>query len=153
MPVDDDATLRAILSEDRRIAVLGIKDGPQDDAFRVPAYLQAQGYAVSGVNPKLSRVLGEPCVPELAELRRPVDLVNVFRASAHIAGHVDEILALDPRPRTVWLQLGIRDDVSAETLEAHGIRVVQDRCILVEHRRLLAGGADGVRSAPQGGSA
>ena len=136
--IEDDPTLLNILESTRRIAVLGIKQGAADDAYRVPAYLQSQGYEVFGVNPKLDRVLGERCVAGLAELDRPVDLLNVFRASEHITGHVEEVLAMALRPRTVWLQLGIRDDSSAARLEAAGIRVVQDRCILVEHRRLLA---------------
>ena len=133
----DDATLREILEQDRRVAVLGIKDGPSDDAYKVPAYLQRHGYEIVGVNPKLTRVLDAPCVPSLGDLPGPVDLIDVFRAAPHIPAHVDEILALPSRPRSVWLQLGIRDDESAARLEAEGIRVVQDRCILVEHRRLL----------------
>ena len=136
MPIEDDAGLRDILTSDRSIAVLGIKSDAAEDAYRVPAYLQAHGYRVFGVNPKLESVLGEPCVASLGELEDPIDLVNVFRASAHIPGHVDEILAMQPRPRSVWLQLGIGDDASAARLEASGIRVVQDRCILIEHRRL-----------------
>jgi len=85
-------------------------------------------------------VLGERCVATLAELAEPADLVDVFRAPQHLPGHTDEILALRPLPRAVWLQLGIRDDASAERLAAAGIRVVQDRCLMVEHRRLLPGG-------------
>ena len=137
MPVTDDATLREILRTDRRLAVLGIKEGAGEDAFRVPAYMQSHGYELLGVNPKLQQVLGAPCVASLADLPGPVDLIDVFRAIPHIPAHTDEILALPQRPRTVWLQLGIRDDESAARLEAAGIRVVQDRCILVEHRRLL----------------
>ena len=76
-------------------------------------------------------------MPRLAELETPCDLIDVFRASAHVPGHTDEILALPWKPRAVWLQEGIRDDASAARLEAAGIAVVQDRCIMVEHRRLL----------------
>jgi len=89
------------------------------------------------VNPKLPAALGEKAFPALAQVPVPIDLVDVFRASTHVAAHVDEILALAPRPRCVWLQLGVRDDVSARRLEAAGITVIQDRCIMVEHRRLL----------------
>ena len=137
MPVQDDAGLRRVLSGARAIAVLGIKAGEQDDAYRVPLYLQRAGYRVAPVSPKLERVLGERCVPSLAQLTAPCDLIDVFRAPAHLPGHVDEILALSWKPKTVWFQEGIRDDASAARLEAAGIEVVQDRCIMVEHRRLF----------------
>jgi predicted CoA-binding protein len=138
MPVEDDAGLRLLLESANTIAVLGIKAGEHDDAFRVPGYLQRAGYRILPVSPKLASVLGERCVPRLAELREPADLIDVFRAAAHVPGHAEEILALPWRPRAVWLQQGIRDDVSAARLEAAGIAVVQDRCIMVEHRRLCA---------------
>ena len=139
MPVDDDAGLRRLLESANIIAVLGIKAGEQDDAYRVPLYLQRAGHRILPVSPKLTTVLGERCVPRLADLDTPADLIDVFRASAHVPGHVDEILALTWKPRAVWLQEGIRDDASAARLEAAGIAVVQDRCIMVEHRRLLGG--------------
>lgn len=133
----DDALMSDLLRRSRTIAVLGQKDGPAEDSWRVSRYLQQHGYRVLPVNPKLTHVVDEPCVGTLAELGTPVDLVDVFRASAHVAAHVDEILALSPRPKGVWLQLGVRDDASAARLAAAGIAVVQDRCIEIEHRRLL----------------
>jgi predicted CoA-binding protein len=138
-----DAELAAILSEARTVAVVGIKAVEAEDAFRVPKYMQDQGYEIVPVNPKLERVLGEPAFADLGEVqaaRRAVDLVNLFRASDKIARHVEEILAMTPRPRTVWMQLGIQDGASAARLRAAGIRVVQDRCIMVDHRRLLGAG-------------
>lgn len=135
MPLEDDDALRALLSEVRTIAVLGVKAGSDEDAFRVPAYLQEHGYRILPVNPKLARVLGEACVPRLADLSETPDLVDVFRAPQHLPAHVDEILALPRRPRAVWLQLGIRHPATAR-LEEAGIDVVEDRCIMVEHRRL-----------------
>ena len=137
MPVDDDAGLRRLLESARAIAVLGIKAGEQDDAFRVPLYLQRAGYRILPVSPKLTSVLGVRCAPRLADLETPADLIDVFRAPAHVPAHTDEILALPWKPRVVWLQEGIRDDASAARLEAAGIAVVQDRCIRVDHRRLL----------------
>ncbi len=138
-PTPDE--LAELLGRVKTIAVLGIKADPAEDAHRVAAYLQARGYALRPVNPKLERVLDEPCVARLADLPTTPDLVDVFRAPAHLPGHVDEILALDPLPEAVWFQLGIRDDASAERLRAAGITVVQDRCVMVDHRQLLAGGA------------
>jgi predicted CoA-binding protein len=137
MPLTDDASLRRLLEQTRRIAVLGIKAGEGDDAYRVPQYMQRAGYRILPVSPKLESVLGERCVRTLAELAEPAELIDVFRAPANIPAHTDEILALPWRPRGVWLQLGIRDDASAARLEAAGIQVVQDLCLMVEHRRLI----------------
>ncbi len=139
MPLENDDDLRALLACCRTIAVVGIKAGAGDDAFRVPLAMQRAGWRILPVNPKLDAVLGERCVARLSELREPVDLVNVFRAPANVPAHVDEILALSPRPRGVWLQLGIRDDASAARLEAAGIAVVQDLCLMVEQQRLGVG--------------
>lgn len=139
MPLTDDAALRVLLEATLSIAVLGIKAGESDDAYRVPLYLQRAGYRILPVSPRLTSVLGEPCVASLKELAQPADLIDVFRAPANIPAHTDEILALPWRPRGVWLQLGIRDDASAARLEAAGIQVVQDKCLMVEHRRLFAG--------------
>ena len=121
----------------KTIAVVGIKAGENDDAFRVPRYLQQQGYRILPVSPKLDTVLGERCVPSLAELREPPDLVNLFRASPHVPAHADEILALPKRPLGVWLQLGISHAAARARLEAAGIAVVEDSCLMVEHARLF----------------
>ena len=138
--------LVGILSGARTIAVVGIKDDEASDAFRIPRYMQEHGYEIVPVNPKLDRVLGETAYGSLGDLvdgGRTVDLVNLFRASEHIPSHVDEILAMSPRPRTVWMQLGIHHGPSAARLRAEGIEVVQDRCIMVDHRRLGVGSPAG----------
>jgi predicted CoA-binding protein len=139
--MQSDAELRDLLRRVRSIAVLGVKNGAGDDALRVPHYMQAQGYRILPINPKLSSVLGERARASLAEIQGGVDLVNVFRAPQHVPAHVDEILALSPRPLAVWLQLGITPAAAAARLEAAGIAVVQDRCLMVEHRRLLGSAA------------
>ena len=137
MPVETDHELREILERTKTFAVLGMKAHAEEDAYRVPLYLQQHGYRIVPVNPKLREVLGEPAYARLAEVPIPVDLVDIFRASENLPAHVGEILAMQPRPSVVWFQLGIRHDVSASQLEAAGIRVVQDRCIMVDHRRLV----------------
>ena len=106
-------------------------------AHYVPDYLHRTGYRILPANPVYaSRTLwGEPVRASLAEISEPVDILDVFRRSAQVADHTDEILAL--RPGLVWLQSGIRNDTVARTLEDAGIPVVQDRCLMVEHRRLL----------------
>jgi len=134
---ETEAELREILRDASTIAVVGIKDLEIEDAYRVPQYMQLHGYRVVPVNPKLDRVLGQRAFKSLREVDEPVDLVNLFRASDHIPAHVDEILAMSPRPKAVWLQLGIQNGAAAARLREAGIAVVQDRCIMVEHRRLL----------------
>ncbi len=150
--MDRDDQLRDLLQRVHTIAVVGIKEGRSDDAYRIPAYLQRCGYRILPVNPKLERVLGEATVRALCALREPVDLVNLFRASAHVPSHVDEILALEPLPTAVWTQLGIRHDEAAARLADAGIEVVQNRCLMVEHRRLLGAraGAAAVGATPRG---
>jgi predicted CoA-binding protein len=134
----DDAALRRIFEATRVIAVLGAHDAPSKAAFYVPQYLRRMGYRVRGVNPKLAgQVLhGAPVVATLAELDEPVDMVDVFRRPEYLPDHVPEILAMNPRPAVVWLQLGIRHARVAQQLRAEGIVVVQDRCTLADHRRL-----------------
>jgi predicted CoA-binding protein len=139
-----DAELREIFERCRSIAVVGIKAGVEDDAFRVPRYMQAHGHRILPVSPKLERVLGERVFPALAAVDVAIDLVNLFRAPRHLPAHVDEILALDPRPFAAWFQLGIRHDQAAGRLRAAGLRVVQDRCLMVEHARLMPARAHSV---------
>ena len=128
-----------LVRECRRIAVLGIKPESRRDrpAFYVPQYMAAQGYDIVPVPvyyPDVTAILGRPVYRSLSEVPGPVDMVNVFRRSPDVPPHVPDLLAA--RPRAVWLQLGIRHDGAAEELARAGIQVVQDRCLMVEHRRL-----------------
>lgn len=137
----EDAALAELLRSCRTIAVVGCKDDPDADAYRVPLYMQRHGYRIVPVSPKLARrggkTLGEKSLASLSDVDEPIDMVNLFRAPENIPAHVDEILAMSPLPRAVWMQLGIVNNGSAAKLRAEGIEVVQDRCIMVEHRRLL----------------
>ena len=137
--VDDDPGLTRILLEARTVAVLGAKTAPHEPAYYVPAYLAGRGYRILPVNPTFAGqvVFGETVVGALADLEGPVDVIDVFRRPEYLPGHAREILALPWRPRAVWFQLGIRHDGAAETLARAGIHVVQDRCMMPEHRRLL----------------
>ena len=137
--IDDDAGLGAILRDTRTIAVLGAKAEPSEPAYYVPAYLKARGYRVLPVNPTIAgrTVLGAVSVATLAALGEPADVIEIFRRPEYLPGHADEILALPWRPKVVWFQLGIRNATAAEKLARAGIRVVQDRCMMPEHRRLL----------------
>lgn len=140
-PETSDDALAELLRESKAIAVVGIKDREEEDAYRIPLYMQRAGYRILPVNPKLERVLDAPCVASLEALEGDVDIVNLFRASDHVPAHVDEILALDPKPKAVWMQLGIHNGEAARRLREADIFVIQDRCIMVDHRRLL--GASG----------
>ena len=133
-----DQRLAAPLAEVRVVAVLGAHVREHKPAFYVPDYLHAAGLRVIPVNPVFAgrRQWGETFRPTLAEVGEPIDLIDVFRRSEIVAQHGDEILDLDPLPRCVWLQLGIRDESLASRLGAAGIEVIQDRCLMVDHRRL-----------------
>lgn len=135
-----DEELRALLAPVRRIAVLGIKPESHADrpAHYVPAYLQRAGFDIVPVPvyyPEVTTILGRPVVRRLVDIPGPVDLVDVFRRSEDVPGHLEDFLAA--RPRIVWFQSGIRNDEVAAALEAAGIVVVQDRCLMVDHRRLF----------------
>jgi len=138
--MESDQSLKDLFEKTNNIAVIGIKEGENEDAFRVPRYMQRAGYRICPVNPKIDRVLGEDCVASIGEidgLEGGIDVVNIFRASENVPAHVDEILALDPLPSAVWMQLGIHHGPSAQRLREAGIEVIQDRCIMVDHRRLV----------------
>ena len=135
MQSDDD--LRTLLADAHRIAVLGAHPDPAKPAYYVPDYLHDRGYQVLPVNPvHVGRVLwDEPVRATLADIGPPLDVVDVFRRSELLDAHLDDVLAV--RPRLVWLQSGIRNDAFARRLQDAGIAVVQDRCLMVEHRRLF----------------
>ena len=135
MPVDSDEELGEILALDT-VAVMGCSTTPGKDAHDVPRYLLDNGYDVVPVNPFAEEALGRTAYDSLSAVPDEVDIVNVFRPSEEVSGVVDE--ALDRTDAgVVWTQLGIRDEAAAARAEAAGKRVVQDRCIKVEHRRLL----------------
>ena len=135
----DDAKLRDLLRSTRRVAVLGIKTEAQADqaAYYVPKYLADAGVDVVPVPvyyPDAKEILGKPVYRRLADVPGAIDLVDVFRRPSDVPAHLDDLKA--KRPRAVWLQLGIRNDAAAEALAREGILVVQDRCLMVEWRRL-----------------
>lgn len=137
--VTDPGEIAGLVRASRRIAVLGIKPGSRAGApaFYVPAYMLREGYDVVPVPvyyPDVVEILGRPVYRSLRAVPGPIDMVNVFRRARDIPPHVPDILAV--RPRVVWLQLGIAHAEAAETLARAGIQVVQDRCLMVEHRRL-----------------
>jgi hypothetical protein len=137
--VVDAPEIGRIVRECHRIAVLGIKPESRAGApaFYVPEYMLRQGYDIVPVPvyyPEVTEILGRRVYRSLGDVPGPIDMVNVFRRPRDIPPHVPDILAA--KPRAVWLQLGITHAEAAEALARAGIQVVQDRCLMVEHRRL-----------------
>jgi len=137
--VTDPRGIAEMLRDTKTIAVLGIK--PESHASQaahyVPSHMLAEGYDVIPVPtyyPEVTEILGKPVFRTLAAIGRPIDMVNVFRRPQDIPPHLDDILAA--KPKYVWFQLGIRNDEAAQRLAEAGIKVVQDRCLMVEQGRM-----------------
>jgi hypothetical protein len=139
--ISDPGRIAAIARGARRVAVLGIKTEAQGDqaAFYVPAYLAGAGVEVIPVPvyyPEVREILGRPVFRRVADAPGPIDIVDVFRRPADVDAHVQDLI--EAKPAVVWLQSGIRNDGAAEQLARAGIDVVQDRCLMVEHRLAVA---------------
>jgi uncharacterized protein len=139
--VESAAQIRELIVQTRRIAVLGIKTEAQagQPSVYVPQYLLRAGFEIIPVPvyyPEVTEILGAPVYRRLVDIPVDVDLVDVFRRPQDIDGHVDDILA--KKPKGVWFQSGIRNDRAAERFARAGIQVVQDRCLMVEHRSMAA---------------
>jgi len=135
--LESEREITELLAATKRIAVLGIKTEAQADqaSFYVAKYLVDNGYDVVPVPvyyPEVTTILGQPVVRALAAITPPVDMINVFRRPKDLAAHLEDILKA--KPKSVWLQLGIRDDAFAAKIAQAGIQVVQDRCLMVELR-------------------
>ena len=130
-----DRAIRQILETAKTIAVVGLSDKPDRDSYRVAEYLQARGYRIIPVNPMVSEVLGEKSYASVGDIPEQVDLVDVFRKPDTVAPVAQE--AIDAGAATLWLQLGVVNEEAAALAEAAGLQVVMDRCIKIEHGRLL----------------
>lgn len=137
--IENRAQIRQLIMNTHRIAVLGIKTEAQaaQPSVYVPQYLLRAGFEIIPVPvyyPEVTEILGAPVYRRLVDVPGEVDLVDVFRRPQDIDGHVDDILS--KKPKAVWFQSGIRNDHAAEALARAGIQVVQDRCLMVEHRSI-----------------
>jgi predicted CoA-binding protein len=134
----DDGYIRGILNTVKTIAMVGVSAKDNRPSYFAFKYLLERGYRIIPVNPGLAgqTLLGQEVFARLADIPEPVDMVDVFRAAAHVPVIVDEALAMTPRPRVVWLQLGIRNDDAAHRAEEAGLKVVMDRCPKIEYGRL-----------------
>jgi hypothetical protein len=138
--ITDPERIGWLLRETKTIAVLGIKTAQQagQPAFYVPSYMKNAGFKIIPVPvyyPAVTKILGEQVYRRLSDIPIDVDMVNVFRRPQDVAPHLDDILA--KKPKSVWMQLGISHDAVAEELAKAGIKVVQDRCLMVDHRMLV----------------
>lgn len=130
-----NSPLEPLLKNAKRIAVVGVSDKPFRDSHRIARYLQQAGFELLPVNPLLSEVLGQKVYASLAEIPEPVDIVNVFRRSEEVPDLVEQAIAAGAK--AIWLQLGVIHEPAAEKAREAGLSVVMDRCIMVDHARLL----------------
>jgi predicted CoA-binding protein len=134
----DDNYIRTILRSVRSIAIVGASPNTVRPSYFLFKYMLERGYDVIPVNPGQAgkQMLGKTFVASLSELGRPVDMIDIFRASAHVMPVVDEALSLKTPPRVIWMQLGVRNDAAAAKIEAAGLKVVMNRCPKIEYGRL-----------------
>jgi predicted CoA-binding protein len=137
--IEDEESVLRLLRETRRVAVLGIKTDVArgQPAWYVPQALQQMGLEIIPVPvyyPEATEILGQKVYRRVSDVPGEIDIVDVFRRSGDVAGHLPDLL--EKKPRAVWLQSGIRDDRTAEVLARAGIQVVQDRCLMVDYREI-----------------
>lgn len=134
----DDTTIRGILNTVKSIAMVGISPKDNRPSYFAFKYLIERGYRMIPVNPGHAgkEILGQQVYAKLANIPEPVDMVDIFRSSQFAMGIVDEALGMTPRPRVIWMQLTVRDDVAAAKAEAAGLKVIMNRCPKIEYGRL-----------------
>ena len=127
-----------ILNSSRVVAVVGLSAKPDRPSYRVAVYLKTQGYRIIPVNPAESEILGELCYPDLASVPEPVDLVDIFRRSEEVLPIVKDAIRIGAK--AVWMQEGVINEEAAALASEAGLRVVMDKCMLKEHRKLRGSG-------------
>ncbi len=130
--MNEKEQITELLRSAKNIAVVGLSSSPIRPSYGVAAYMQTQGYKIIPVNPEIKGALGERAYATLSELSEKIDIVNVFRRSEFVPAVVDEAIRL--KPAAIWMQEGVSHEAAAEKARKAGIFVVQDRCILKEHR-------------------
>ncbi len=133
-------TIRQILKESHRIAVIGISEKPWRDSNRVARYLLSKGYEILPVNPNVAEALGIKSYPDLPSVPGQIDIVNIFRRPEHIPEIVDQ--AIQAGAGAIWMQSGLADVNAAERARRAGLHVIMDRCIMVEHHRVFGSNQD-----------
>lgn len=135
----EPALIRDILTSTKRIAMVGASPNASRPSNGVLRFLVGKGYDVIPINPGHAggTIHGQTVVASLADIEAPVDMVEVFRAPDQLPAVVDEVLAMQHRPKVIWTQLGVRNDEAARRAEAAGITVIMDRCPAIEYPRLI----------------
>jgi len=130
--------IKEMLENTKTIAVIGAKKDEWEYAYKVPLYMQQHDYMIFPVNPKFkgTELFGQNVIDKVNHLIDPIDMMLIFRRPEFLDAHAIEILQMVPQPKYVWFQLGIYNDNAAKLLEDTGIKVVQNRCIMVEHANL-----------------
>jgi len=128
------AEVRDILGAAKVVAVVGLSNKPERDSYHVADYLQSQGYRIIPVNPNINQVLGERVYASLEEVPGPVDVVDIFRRPEFVPQIVDQAIAKGAK--VIWMQESIAHNAAADKARAAGLRVVMNKCILKEHRKL-----------------
>jgi hypothetical protein len=134
----DDSYIRGILNTVKTIAMVGVSAKDSRPSYFAFKYLLERGYRMIPVNPGLAgkELLGQATYAKLADIPEPVDMVDIFRAAPFVGPIIEQVLAMTPRPRVVWMQLGVRNDAAAALAEHNGIKVVMNRCPKIEYGRL-----------------
>lgn len=130
--MSENEQITELLKKSKNIAVVGLSSSPMRPSYGVSAYLQSHGYKIIPVNPEIKGALGEKAYRTLSEVPEKIDIVDIFRRSEFVPALVDEAIRL--KPAAIWMQEGVMHDAAAEKARKAGIFVVQDRCLLKEHR-------------------
>ena len=130
-----DQDIKQILEDANTVAIVGLSDNPDRASYGVARYLLNHDYKIIPVNPLVDSVMGRKSYPNLRALPEPPDVVDIFRRSEHVMPIVEEAIAVGAH--AVWMQLGVINEEAAAKAREHGLRVVMDRCMKIEHQRLI----------------
>lgn len=133
--MNEDEKIKEILKKSNTIAVVGCSRDPEKDAHKVPKYLKEHGYKIIPVNPSAEEILGEKACKTLSDIKEQIDIIDIFRPSEECLQVVKEAIRL--KPRAIWMQLGIENIEAAKLAEKAGIDIIMDKCIMIEHKRLI----------------
>lgn len=131
----DEEEIKEVLLIYRKIAVVGISRNPEKDAHKVPKYLMEHGYEIIPVNPFADKILGKKCYKKLSDVKEDVEIVDIFRPPEEVPEIVKEAIKI--KAKVIWMQKGIVNNKAAEMAIKNGLKVVMDKCIMVEHKKLF----------------
>lgn len=132
---NEDTLIKELLTHSKTIAVVGLSDKPDRPSYEVAQYLQKKGYKIIPVNPAIDKILGEKSYASLSEISESIDIVDIFRKPEFIPEIVDEAIRI--KAKAIWMQLDLIDEEAAQKAKKAGLKVIMDRCLLIEHRRLF----------------